>query len=42
MLQLKDKQTLDFVVAYTNDVAKLGTKTTNGKEHKQINTYYKS
>ena len=33
---------IEFLNAYTNDVANLGTKTSNGGLYKQINTYYKS
>ena len=33
---------IDFLNAYTNDLAKLGTKTSSGGLYKQITTYYKS
>ena len=32
---------IEFLNAYTNDIAKLGTKTLSGGVNKQINTYYK-
>ena len=33
---------IEFVNAYTNYVTKIGTKTSSGGVHKQINKYYKS